>query len=129
MTMPSRQRRLLAISISVAALVAAGCTSNRSSVGASVGAAYLVLDPFAPNWQIEEVRLPGEQVQLVLTMKRYYSGGAGEARQVFHRRASEMMRAGGFSGYEVLDYSEETESSVLGAQRTAQGLVRFTHQR
>ncbi len=94
--------------------------------GVWVGAAYLILDPFAPNWRIEEARLPENHMHFSLAMKRYYAGGAGEARLVFHRRAKELMRAGGFDGYEVLEYAEGMESSFIGAQRTASGVVRFT---
>ncbi len=62
----------------------------------------------------------------LMSMKRYYAGGAGEARQVFNRRAKELMRAGGFGGYEIVEYSEGMESSVLGAQRTVEGVIRLT---
>ena len=61
-----------------------------------------------------------------MSMKRFYAGGAGEARVTFHRRAKELMRAGGFSAYEVVEYSEGLESSVLGSQRMAEGVIRLT---
>lgn len=93
--------------------------------GAWVGAAWLILDPLSPNWEIEEARLPENHVHFSLTMKRYYAGGAGEARKVFHRRAKDLMRAGGYNAYEVVEYAEGMESSVLGAQRNAEGVVRF----
>jgi len=93
--------------------------------GAYAGAAYLILDPFAPNWEIEEASFPKNQFHLGLRMKRFYSGGAGEARAVFHRRAKELVQRGGFEGYEVLEYSESLESSVLGSQRVAQGVIRL----
>lgn len=94
--------------------------------GAYAAAAWLILDPLAPNWEIQEARFPKDLVHLQLSMKRYYSGGAGEARAVFHRRAKEMMRAGNFAGYEVVEYSEGMDSSVLGAQRKAEGVIRLT---
>lgn len=94
--------------------------------GAVAAAAYLVLDPRAPNWHIEEARFPGDHVHLSLAMKRYYAGGAGEARAVFGRRAQELARAGGFTGFEIVEYSEGMESSLLGAQRTATGVIRLT---
>lgn len=93
--------------------------------GVWIGAAYLILDPLSPNWQIEEARFPEDHVHFQLSMKRYYAGGAGEARVVFHRRAKELMRAGGFGSYEVIEYAEGMESSVLGSQRVAEGVVRF----
>ena len=94
--------------------------------GAYAGAAYLILDPFAPNWEIEEAALPRNQFHLALKMKRYYSGGAGEARAIFHRRAKDLVRHGGFDGYEVLEYNEGLESSVLGSQRVSEGVIRLT---
>ncbi|MEW6164208.1 MAG: hypothetical protein AB1642_04020 [Pseudomonadota bacterium] len=94
--------------------------------GAWAAAGYMILDPLAPNWSIEEARFPENHVHFSLAMKRYYAGGAGEARVVFHRRAKELMRAGGFNGYEVVEYSEGMESSMLGGKRTAEGVIRLT---
>lgn len=94
--------------------------------GAWAAAAYLVLDPLSPNWEIQEARFPEDHIHMQMTMKRYYSGGAGEARVTFQRRAKELMRAGGFSGYEIVEYNEGMESSVLGSQRTVEGVVRLT---
>ncbi|OHC69102.1 MAG: hypothetical protein A2045_05495 [Rhodocyclales bacterium GWA2_65_20] len=93
--------------------------------GAYAGVAYLILDPLAPNWEIEEARFPEDSYKLSLHMKRYYAGGAGEARVVFHRRAKELVRSGDYGGYEVLEYSEGMESSVLGSQRVAEGVIRL----
>ena len=94
--------------------------------GMYAGTAYLILDPYAPNWEIEEAALPKHQFHFALKMKRYYSGGAGEARSILHRRAKDLVQYGGFEGYELLEYSESLESSVLGSQRVAQGVIRLT---
>ncbi|MDD5247940.1 MAG: hypothetical protein PHY45_03090 [Rhodocyclaceae bacterium] len=94
--------------------------------GAYAGAAYLILDPWAPNWDIEEAKFPGDHYKMSLHMKRYYAGGAGEAREVFHRRARELVQAGGYDGYEVIEYSEGLESSVLGSRRVAEGVIALT---
>ena len=94
--------------------------------GGAAAVAYLVLDPLAPNWQIEAAAFPGDHVHFAMHMKRYYSGGAGEARQVFHRRAKQIMREGGFDAYEILEYTESLDSSVLGSQRVAEGVIRLT---
>lgn len=146
---PFRQRRLLLVFAATSLL--AGCASSPDSEtftgggvaktvvnavsyplektiywGAWAALAYVVLDPLSPNWEIQEARFPENYMHLSLTMKRYYAGGAGEARAVFHRRAKEMMRASGFTGYEVVEYAEGMESSMLGSQRTAEGVVRFS---
>jgi hypothetical protein len=91
--------------------------------GAYSAAAYMILDPLAPNWEIEEAAFPDNQYFMTLKMKRYYSGGAGEARMVFHKRAKELMMRAGFDEYKVIEYNESLESSVLGSQRMAQGVI------
>ena len=88
--------------------------------------AYYVIDPLAPNWEIEEAAFPKDQYRLSLRMKKFYNGGAGEARVVFNRRADELMHKGGFDGYRILDYSEGMESAVLGSERVAQGTIVLT---
>lgn len=94
--------------------------------GALVGVAYLVLDPLSPNWDIEEAPLGDRHIHFSLRMKRFYAGGAGEAQAVLHRRAKELMRLNGFDGYQIVEYQESLDSSVLGSQRTAVGVVKLT---
>ncbi|MCK9387828.1 MAG: hypothetical protein M0Q22_05460 [Sulfuritalea sp.] len=94
--------------------------------GLYAGAAYLILDPLAPNWEVEQAAFPDAHYHFSLKMKRFYAGGAGESRMVFHQRAKELMRQGGYDGYQVLEYSEGMESSVLGSQRVSQGVIRLT---
>jgi hypothetical protein len=91
--------------------------------GALAGVAYMVLDPLAPNWEIEEAPLGDRHIHFSLRMKRYYAGGAGEAQALFHRRAKELMRLNGYDDYKVVEYQESLESSVLGSQRTATGVI------
>lgn len=93
--------------------------------GAYASAANLILDPMTPNWAVEEARFPNDHFHLSLYMKRFYAGGAGEARVVFHRRAKELMSALGYDTYQVIEYSEGLESSVLGSQRVAEGVIRL----
>jgi len=83
------------------------------------------VDPFSPNWMFEEKSLAGNQVRIEMSMKRYYSGGAGEARATFERRAKALMREGGYNGYEVIEYEEALDSSILGSKRTATGVIRL----
>jgi len=94
--------------------------------GLYAGAAYLILDPLAPNWEIEQAAFPDGHFHFSLKMKRFYAGGAGESRVVFHQRAKDLMRQGGYDGYQVVEYSEGMESSVLGSQRVSQGVIRLT---
>ncbi|HTY02174.1 MAG TPA: hypothetical protein VMC81_00440 [Rhodocyclaceae bacterium] len=94
--------------------------------GALAGAAYYVLDPLAPNWDIEEAPMGEKHIHFSLRMKRYYAGGAGEAQEIFRRRARELARLNGYDGYDVLEYRESLDSSVIGSQRTAEGVIMLT---
>ena len=93
--------------------------------GLYAGAAWLILDPLAPNWGIEQASFPERHYHLSLKMKRVYAGGAGEARVVFHQRAKDLMRQNGFDTYAVVEYSEGLESSILGSQRVARGVIQL----
>lgn len=93
--------------------------------GALAGLAYLILDPLAPNWEIEEAPMGEDHVHFSMRMKRYYSGGAGEAQAVFHRQARDIMRLNGFDSYKVIEYQEGLDSSILGSQRVATGVVQL----
>lgn len=85
---------------------------------------YYATDPLAPNWELKEAEFEGGRVRVMsLKMKRYYVGGAGEARDTFQRRARTLVREGGYEGFEILEYSEGMDSSVIGSQRTAEGVI------
>lgn len=89
----------------------------------AAGLAYLVLDPLAPNWDIEEAPIGDDHVHFSLKMKRYYVGGAGEARALFHHRAKELMHLNGCDSYEVVEYNESLDSSIVGSRRHAEGVI------
>lgn len=93
--------------------------------GMYAGTAWLILDPMAPNWEIEQANFPEQHYHLSLKMKRVYTGGAGEARVVFHQRAKELMRENGYDTYSVVEYSEGLESSIVGSQRVASGVIQL----
>lgn len=88
-------------------------------------AAYAVLDPLAPNWNLQEARLAEERYRLVLRMKAVHSGGAGEAYQIFLRRAEQLAGQPGFGAYEVTRWQEGIESNRPFAQRVAYGDIRL----
>lgn len=92
--------------------------------GGVAAIAYFVLDPLAPNWEIREAPFKEGRVMVMsMRMKRFYTGGAGEARDTFKRRAKQLVREGGYEGYEILEYSEGLDSNVMGSQRTAEGVI------
>jgi len=89
---------------------------------------YVVYDPLAPNWEIEEQRLNGDVYRLSMKMKRFHTGGAGESIQVLKRRASALQEQNGYHGYQIVEYTEGIESQTLGARRVAEGLIRLVQQ-
>ncbi|MCE9638717.1 MAG: hypothetical protein K8S22_00975 [Betaproteobacteria bacterium] len=86
-------------------------------------ALYMIIDPLAPNWQIEETRYEGGRYLIAMKKKRFTTGGDGEAAQIFYRRAAQIANEQGGSTYRIVEYSEGVESNVLIAQRVAQGVV------
>lgn len=87
---------------------------------------FALIDPLAPNWQIAHTQLAADRYRINLKMKRFTSGGDGEAAQVFYRRAEQLAQEGGGTGYRVIEYSEGIESALPVAQRFASGVIEFT---
>lgn len=91
--------------------------------GAGAAAIYLVYDPLAPNWSIEESVFDGGVHRLSLRAKSFRTGGDGEAMRVLQRRALHLQREGGYSAYRIVDYSEGIESSTPFTHRYAEGAI------
>jgi hypothetical protein len=87
--------------------------------------AFVVIDPLAPNWHIEQYDLGERRYAFALKKKRFTTGGDGEAGQVFRRRVAELARERGFGGYEILEFTAGIESSVPIAQRVSHGVVQY----
>ncbi|QEL64377.1 hypothetical protein OTERR_09010 [Oryzomicrobium terrae] len=99
-------------------------TFEQIALTAGAGAIlYLVYDPLAPNWSIQEVRLDDRTYRMALKLKRFHIGGSGEASQIFRRRAEQLRRETGAASYRVLEYTEGVESGTPQAQRVAEGAV------
>jgi hypothetical protein len=86
-------------------------------------AAYYVIDPLAPNWEVKINQLDETRVAIDLRKKRFSTGGDGEARAVFLRRAQEIVDDNGLAGYTVLQYSESIDSETTFARRIARGVI------
>jgi hypothetical protein len=85
---------------------------------------FVIIDPLAPNWHIEQTRLGETRFRIALRKKRFTTGGDGEAVPAFYRRAEQIANALGSGGrYRVIEYSEGIDSDVLVARRVAQGVV------
>lgn len=95
------------------------------ALGAPEARAFNFLD----TWRVSETTLAPDRVRLSLGMLPIHRGGAGEARLYFMRRAEELAQAAGYTGFEIVDYSEGIESGMVFGQRVAEGTVRFTGKR
>ena len=88
-------------------------------------AIYIVYDPLAPNWEIEEARLSDDTYRFSMKMKRYHTGGAGESIQILKRRASQLKHEQGYADFHILEYTEGIDSHTLGARRMAEGTIKL----
>lgn len=96
------------------------------ATGAAIaGAVYLVYDPLAPNWEIEEAKLNDDTFRFSMKMKRFHTGGSGESIQILKRRASQLQYEQGFAGYQILEYTEGIDSQTIGARRVAEGTIKL----
>jgi hypothetical protein len=85
---------------------------------------FLVVDPLAPNWRVEQQDIGNGRYAIAMTKKRFATGGDGESRHVLRRRAEQIGRERGFSSYEVIEFNEGIESNVI-AQRVSRAVVQF----
>lgn len=99
--------------------------ASLATVGVVAAAIYIVYDPLAPNWEIEESKLSPDVYRFSMKMKRYHTGGAGESVQVMKRRASQLQYENGFASYQILEYTEGIDSQTIGARRVAEGTIRL----
>ncbi|MBK1679986.1 hypothetical protein [Rhodocyclus tenuis] len=108
--------------------VSAGTTLTFEEMlgAAAVGAIiYVVYDPLAPNWTIQEQALDQETFALALRAKSFRIGGDGESMQIFRRRAEQLQREKGYTAYRILDYSEGIDSGTPFTHRTSQGIIQL----
>ena len=103
--------------------------STLATAAVVVAAIYVIYDPLAPNWEIEESKLNDNTYRFSLKMKRYHTGGAGESIQILKRRASQLQYEQGFASYQILEYTEGIESQTIGARRMADGVVKLVQRR
>jgi hypothetical protein len=99
---------------------------SANTVGAATSALlYLIYDPLAPNWTIEEQAMDEETYRFFLRAKNFRTGGDGEAMRIVQRRARQLQREKGYTGYRLLDYSEGIESATPFAYRTSEGTIQL----
>lgn len=88
-------------------------------------AAYYVIEPTAPNWEVKAERMDATRVTISLRKKRFSTGGDGEARALFQRKAREIADGNGFEGFSVLSFEEGVDSETTVARRVSRGVVRL----
>jgi hypothetical protein len=92
---------------------------------AIVGIAYLIYDPLAPNWEIEEQIISDDTYHFSLRAKSFRIGGDGEALRIIRRRAFGLQRERGSISYRVLSYSEGIDSATPLTSRVSEGMVQL----
>lgn len=95
---------------------------NAGIVGALI---YIVYDPLAPNWSIEEKILGEDIYSLSMKAKSFRTGGDGEAMQILKRRAQALQLERGFSSYRILNFSEGIESSTPFTRKISEGTIQL----
>ena len=93
--------------------------------GATAALLYVVYDPLAPNWNIQERPLSEDTYVLSLRAKSFRVGGDGEAIQIVKRRALQLQREKGYGAYRILDYSEGIESATPLTYRVSEGTIQL----
>ena len=90
-----------------------------------LGLAYVIYDPLAPNWEIETTRIREDVFRMQFFMKRFHSGGDGEASYLFRRNARRIAQAAGYDDYQVLRYEDGIESATPASRRFGEGEIRL----
>ena len=90
---------------------------------------YIIYDPLAPNWTIKEQAIDAETYRLSLRAKHFRVGGDGEAIQIVKRRALQLQREKGYTGYRLLDYSEGVESATPFTYKISEGTIQLVNAR
>ncbi len=95
-------------------------TLTLAAIGA---AAYYVIDPLAPNWEVAQRQLSDTRYRIDLRMKRFHLGGDGEADLLFKRHAEELAALMGNGEYHLVAYSEGIDSNMSIPQRWGRGVI------
>jgi len=123
----------------IAALAAWGCaqtapksppdpTQSPPANGAESAAdqsepAMFAYDPRAPNWQVRSIKLADNRWRVELRMRRWHTGGDGEAEVLFRDQARELAQKQGYRHYVILSWVQGIESTAPVAQRWARGEI------
>jgi hypothetical protein len=99
-----------------------GGTLSMASI-AAIGIAYSVYDPLAPNWEITETRLDEKTYRFDMVMKRFNTGGDGDALMIVKRRARQLQQMSGMGSYKIQTFEQNIDSQTIGARRQVEATI------
>lgn len=115
-------RFLSGLSAALAGMLLAACGS---SVVLTAGAGAGAFTVYKDNWEIAQTRLEDDTFQLALHKNVLRTDGDAEGSLVFKRHSADIARENGYAGgCRTMEYSEGIESTMFGAQRVANGVIR-----
>ena len=86
-------------------------------------AAFRIIDPLAPNWEIMEQKMGDNRWRVILRRKRFATGGDGEPLELFRRQAEEIVAREKALGYEITAFTQGIDSETTLARRWARGSI------
>jgi hypothetical protein len=93
------------------------------ATAAVVAAVWYVVDPLAPNWEVQEGKVTDNRWRIALRKKNWTTGGDGEAVELLHRHAAQLAQRQGYRSYQILTFSEGVQSDMPIAHRWARGEI------
>lgn len=124
-TFPRRKKARLFLAFFCPLLLAACASTGSNHSPSNLALPYLIYDPLAPNWSVEEKLLDSETYHLSMRAKSFRTGGDGEAMQILKRRGLQLQRERGYATYRILDYSEGVSSSTPFTSRYSEGTIQL----
>lgn len=114
MKIPVRSWFLIS-SLALGTPLLAGCSSN-----SLLSASY-----YEDNvlFQASDEALGQNKFEITVDKVRFIGGRDGELWQVFKRRAADIVKREGCSGYTVLEYTESIESAIVAGRRVGRGTI------
>ena len=100
----------------------AGCSTNAALVAGAAAVLYYASDGVV--WRTESERISKDKYRITVRKNTIpFSGGEGQAQQIFKRRAEEVASEDGCKSFAVLEYGESLDSTTLINQRIHEGII------
>lgn len=102
-------------SLALGVTLLAGCSSN-----SLLSASY-----YEDNvlFQASDEALGQGKFEITVDKTRLIGGRDGELWKIFKRRAADIVKREGCSGYTVLEYTESIESAIVAGMRVGRGTI------